>query len=302
MTRPGAANLQCETIRHAIDSGINWFDTAATYGDGTSEEGLGRALAELGARDRVHVATKVRVPESRLGDIAGFVRESLRSSLGRLGISRVTLLQVHNSVTAQRGDLFTSITPADVLGPGGVLEGFASLRREGVVDHFGLTGLGDLPSLREVITSRAFAAIQMPFNLLNPTAGSPVAPVDGDFDFANLIGHCADYGVGVLAIRVFAGGALTGQPPSAHTRRTKFFPLELYERDRRRAAEMAQRLPGGTMLSELAVRFVLSHPAVTSALIGFSEPGQVDEALRSAARGPLAAEEIAMLDRLNPRN
>jgi aryl-alcohol dehydrogenase-like predicted oxidoreductase len=99
----------------------------------------------------------------------------------------------------------------------------------------------------------------------------------------------------VFAIRVYAGGALVGQPPSAHTRQTKFFPLDLYERDTRRADRLRALLPSGIDLSEAAVRFVLDHPGVTSALIGFSEPSQVDDALRALDQGPLPADIAEIL-------
>src|SRR5262249_49643490 len=111
LTKPGQEDKQTETVRCAVDAGINWFDTAATYGDGRSEAFLGAALGALRVADCVHVATKVRLLAEHLGDIAGSVRASFDASLARLGLRRVTLLQVHNSITARRGDLPTSITP-----------------------------------------------------------------------------------------------------------------------------------------------------------------------------------------------
>src|SRR6185295_18370850 len=104
-----------------------------------------------------------------LDDIGNAVRSSFTGSLERLGLDRVTLLQVHNSITAKRGDLATSIAPGDVLGKGGMLEAFQQLRQEGRVAHFGLTGLGDVVSLGAVMRSGAFATIQLPYNLLTPS-------------------------------------------------------------------------------------------------------------------------------------
>ncbi len=78
---------------------MNWFDTAATYGAGQSEENLGRTLAELNVADRVHVATKVRVMPEQLDCIGQTVRQSVEQSLRRLRLKRITLLQVHNSIT-----------------------------------------------------------------------------------------------------------------------------------------------------------------------------------------------------------
>jgi aryl-alcohol dehydrogenase-like predicted oxidoreductase len=285
MTKGDAAS-QVACVERALALGINWFDTAATYGDGASEQALASALAEVRGAREAHLATKVRLAESQLGNIRQAVEASLAASLKRLRIDRVTLLQLHNSVTLERGSQPTSLALADVLGAGGVLEAFESLRGRGLVEHLGLTGLGDVPALLEVLATDGFTAMQVPYNMLNASAdGSRPAP--GDFDYGNLIGACAEHGVGVLAIRVFAGGALAGKPPSDHTRTTKFFPLALYERDKERAAAAAGSLPDGISLPEAAVRFVLSNASVSSALVGFSSPGEIDDAVRWAARGRL---------------
>jgi len=79
--------------------------------------------------------------------------------------------------------------------------------------------------------------------------------------------------MGVFAIRVFAGGALLGQEPSAHTLKTPFFPLALYLRDR----ERAERLSGGGSLKEEALRFVLDDARVHSAILGFGSAEQLEE-------------------------
>ena len=288
LTKPGQEERQHETVRRAVEAGVNWFDTAATYGDGQSESSLGAALAATGAAGRVHVATKVRLQLDRPESIGERVYTSFAGSLVRLRLPRVDVLQVHNSITPHRGDLPTSITPGDVLGPGGMLEAFERLRRDGLVGHFGLTGLGDAGALAEVIRSGAFATIQLPFNLLNATE----RPIGDD---GPVLAACRAHGVAVLAIRVLAGGALADRPPSEYTKVTKFFPLELYERDRRQAAVLQARLGPGQALPEAAVRFVLSRPGVVSALIGFSDTAQVDEAVRHAAAGPLAEETLRRL-------
>lgn len=296
MTRAEGADRQLATIRRALEKGINWFDTAPTYGDGRSESSLGAALSVLDPSD-VHVATKVRLPVEQLGNIRRFVVDSVEASLARLKRPQVALLQLHNSITARRGDQPTSTTADDVLGPGGVAEAFTTLREQGKIAHLGLTGLGDVPSLIEVLRSRLFDTVQVPYHLLNPSAGSVFAPTGSEANYGNLIAECERLGIGVLAIRVFAGGALAGQPPSAHTRTTKFFPLAVYERDQKRARALSAELPAETDLKELALRFVLSHHGVSSALVGFSAPNQIDEAIEFAARGPLDAELLTWLAR-----
>jgi L-galactose dehydrogenase/L-glyceraldehyde 3-phosphate reductase len=278
---------QVAVVARAIDRGINWFDTAAGYGQGKSEGALGRALRELGAGERVHVATKVRLGEYQLSDISGAVRRSVEQSLSRLGLGRITLLQLHNSVTAGRGDEPTSLTPADVLGSGGVRDAMEKLKAEGIVAHVGLTGIGQPAALKEVIHSGRFQTMQVPYNLLNPSAGREMPPTFDETNYDNVIADCAAMDMGVFAIRVLAGGALAGHEPSGHTLKTPFFPLALYERDLARANRSATQLPDGITMPEAAIRFALSHPSVASAIVGFSEPHQIDEAVAWAGRGKL---------------
>lgn len=289
------------TVRQAVESGINWFDTAATYGHGESERGLGAALAELGRPSQVQVATKVRLATDRLHDIAGQVHASFTSSLERLQLPRVTLLQLHNAITARREEEPTSITPDDVLGPGGVLKAFERLREEGLIDFLGLTGTGQPAAMKEVVRSGQFDVMQVPYHLFNPSAYEIMPAGFTETDYGSIISTCAEHKMGVLAIRVFAGGALVGQEPSAHTLTTKFFPLDLYHRDQQRAAQLANLLPAGMSLKEAALRFVLANPLIASAIVGFGEPGHVDEAAHNAAKGALPNELMMTIRQTDAR-
>ena len=280
------ADQQRVVIGHAIERGINWFDTAATYGAGKSEQNLGRVLNELNAAQRVHVATKVRLMPDDLGDIAGAICRSVETSLQRLRLPRVTLVQLHNSITAERGDEPTSITPHDVLGPRGVAEMFETLRGEGLALHLGLTGLGQPAALREVVGSGRFETMQVPYHLLNPTAGWEFRGRGLETNYSNIISDAARQGMGVLAIRVFAGGALVGNPPSPHTFKTPFFPLALYQRDGQRAEHLKRILGAGVPVTQVAIRFALAHPFVHSALIGLGGVDEIDEALQALDEGP----------------
>jgi aryl-alcohol dehydrogenase-like predicted oxidoreductase len=282
------ADAQRAVIRRALDLGVNWFDTAAGYGDGKSEESLGSALARIGLPPEIHMATKVRLLPEHLRDIRGRVRTSLAASAARLRVPRLTLLQLHNAITASRGDEPTSITPADVLGPTGVLEAFREAQANGLVQHLGLTGVGQAAPLREVVSSGAFDTIQTPYSLLNPSAGRDMPPDFPEANYGNVIAAAVRERMGVFAIRVFAGGALLGSPPSAYTHKTPFFPLALYERDARRAYALAALMPPGQSLQQAAIRFVLDDPRVASAIVGFREPHQLDEVAAALDAPPRA--------------
>ena len=288
------AQQQVDVVQYAIERGVNWFDTAATYGNGASELNLGRALEGHPASSKIHVATKVRLTMEDPGDIRGAVRRSFEASLSRLRRSHVTLLQLHNSITAQRGDEPTSITSHDVLKAGGVADALDELRESGLVDHLGLTGIGHPSSLAEVVRSGRFDTMQVPYHLLNPSAGREMPSDFPDTNYGNIIAVCAEMQLGILAIRVLAGGALAGNPPSPHTLKTPFFPLDLYNSDRQRAALLGAVLGAEHSLPEMAIRFAMAHPNITSALVGFANRSQIDDALLAFEKKslPLSWEEL----------
>ena len=221
---------QLATVARAIEIGISWFDTAAGYGDGRSESNLGRVLAEVGAGE-VHIATKVRVPTQSPSRIGEAIRASVSGSLERLGRERVTLLHLHNAITVEPGQEPASITPADVLGP--VADAFRRLQNEGSVQYLGLTGTGDHRAMSEVVRSGVFDTLQVPFNILNPSAGGSSSSADGETDYGNIIDGCAACRDGSLRDSCVRRGRVLGRPPSVHTLRTPYFPLSLYERDSR---------------------------------------------------------------------
>lgn len=271
--------LQRDTVAAALDQGIDWFDTAAGYGAGLSETNLGRVLTELDAHHRVQVATKVRLTPADAVDYPAAIEHSLRESLARLQRPRVTLLQLHNAVTPTPDELPTSVSVDDVLRPGGILDGLERVRRLGLTDLIGLTGLGDPAALQQVVETGRFQTIQLPINALllacPPEGRSPVGEVAVDA----LVPRCASLGMGVFGIRVYAGGALLLAPPSPYTHVTKFFTLATYERDLAWARQWVAGRPAGMTLPEFTIGAVLNHPGVSAAIVGFGKPGEIGEAI-----------------------
>jgi D-threo-aldose 1-dehydrogenase len=289
MNEPDAAR-RLAVVQRAVNAGINWFDTAPSYGNGLSERCLGEALAAIKPPRELHVATKVRLQVDQLDTIADAVEASVTASLERLGMRSLTLLQLHNAITLRREDEPFSITPEDVLKPRGVAEAFAHVKRTGKVRCLGLTGLGNPDSLRRVIREFGDASgervdtVQTPYHMLNPSGGSHLPGFALDTSYGGFFSDCAVQGVGVFAIRVFAGGALLGNPPSAHTHVTPFFPLPLYERDTQRAMKLRKVLSEHAWTGDsamTAIRFTLGHPAICAAILGFALPEQIDQAVRA---------------------
>ena len=291
-------DAQRAVIARAVELGVNWFDTAATYGDGQSEANLGAALAEIRAEQPLHVATKVRVQLTTETDLRRLVVASVKESLARLRMPRVTLLQIHNSITRSRNDQPTSITPDDVLGPTGLLAGMEEVRAAGWVEHFGLTGIGDADALQAVMQSGRFATIQAPFHVLNPSALRSTAASACDPDYGGFLQMADKLGMGIFAIRVFAAGALLGAEPSGHTLQTPFFPLSLYRRDQVRAYQLAERIGSMTALRETALRYVLSQPQIASAIVGLGAIDHIEEAARIADLELLSKSELNGIERI----
>jgi len=280
---------QRRAVARALEAGITYFDTAPSYGDGRSEENLGRALRELGAWDRVVVGTKVRIAPEERADPAAAIRESVERSLHLLGRGHVDLLQLHNQIGAEgAGDRHL---PVDEL-LAGVAEGLRQVVAAGLAGNVGLTGIGDAGALGRAVRSGSFATVQSYFNALNPSAGFSGA-AGGGHDFAGLIDDAATAGMGVIAIRVMAAGALTGSGERAANASAMSGPALVpgaeFDRDidrARRLADLAAAL-GLESTLELGVRFALSKLGVSTVLVGYSNLQQLDDALRWAERGPL---------------
>ena len=141
----GDADQQRRAVSRAFDAGITYFDTAAQYGDGKSEENLGRVMRELGAWSRAVVGTKVRLRPEELGFAAAAIRSSLDASLRRLGRADVDVFHLHNPIGLTQSD-GSGLDLRTVLGD--VARGFEAVVQAGLAKHVGFTGLGDSTALR----------------------------------------------------------------------------------------------------------------------------------------------------------
>jgi L-galactose dehydrogenase/L-glyceraldehyde 3-phosphate reductase len=282
-----------EAVCRALGYGINWIDTAAQYGSGQSEENLGWILKELGATP--YLSTKVRIEPQHVDDIPGEIARSAEASLRRLQRDSVDLMYLHSTVTRERGTFRGSISLDDVLGDRGVVAGFEDLHRRGLARLFGFTGFGDTDCLHHMITSGHFQAVQAYYNLLNPSAGRPVAENFSAHDYQDLIGLAAQQGVGVHNIRVLAAGAVVGQEPSGGVLSPGSSGPEDIARMRKIKGVLANE-PGTP--AQTAIRFALMNPGVSGVLVGFSKLEHIDEAVTAVDMGPLPSEVVRKLDEI----
>jgi aryl-alcohol dehydrogenase-like predicted oxidoreductase len=281
---------QERTIARAIGAGVNYFDTAVQYGNGESEKNLGRILQQLRPPDVV-VGTKVRLPSASFGDIADAVTTSLEHSLIRLRRDRVDIFHLHNAISEAGGGETLSVQ--QVLGE--VVPTFQRLRQQGKTRFLGLTAIGYTTALY-----RAFDSAQVVYNMLNPSAGTALPPNYPAQDYGRLFQHTTKAGVGVIGIRVLAGGALSGSTerhPIASPPPEPIGSAMSYEADVTRARRLMPIVQEGfaASLTEAATRFAISQPSIGTILVGIAAPHQFENALVAIEKGPLPP---AALDRL----
>ena len=287
---------QERTVARAIAAGVNYFDTAVLYGDGESEKNLGRVLQTLKPAN-VAVGTKVRVPPGEVGGIAEAVRSSLEGSLARLRLDRVDILHLHNPITEKGGG--SALSVRQVLDE--VVPALERARAQGKVRFLGMTALGDTAALHQVIDAGAFDSAQVVYNMLNPSAAEELPTRYPAQDYGRLFVSTKRAGVGVVGIRVLAGGALSGSAerhPIAGPAPEPIGSAMSYDADIDRARRLMPLVREGfaTSLTEAATRFALSHPAMGTILVGMATPQQFEDALAAAQKGPLPQ---AALDRLS---
>jgi aryl-alcohol dehydrogenase-like predicted oxidoreductase len=291
---------QVEAMEHALDLGINYFDTAPSYGNGVSETNLGKVLSEL--NPDIVLATKVGLSYVQLDNISVSVERSVEASLSRLQRDYVDVLQLHSRIALNRDSTEWpgALSIIDVLGENGVADAFDSLRRQGKTRFIGFTGLGDSTALLKVIESKRFDVVQAYYNLLNPSAGYRVPSEFNGYNFKQLINKSSEAGMGVAAIRVMAAGAVGG----ADSRKGYAAPLAggpmvpggEYYRNQSKSSRLDFLVQGEIRsLPQAALKFVIMHSGISTALVGFSNLDQISEAAQTTDFNPLPQSHIDKL-------
>lgn len=251
------------SILEALDQGINWIDTAPAYGLGHSEELLGRALRQT--KHKPYIATKCGILwNDKRERVVHLKRDSVRrechDSLRRLGVERIDLYQMHWP------DPEPDIEEA--------WEEMARLAEEGKVRYIGVSNFS-VQQMERVAPIHPISSFQPPYSMLHREAER------------DLLGYCAQHGIGVVVYSPMQRGLLTGAfsrerlaalAPDDHRRRAPEFQepqfgatLELVEG----LKKIAQR--NGKTVSQLAVSWVLRRSEVTAAIVGARRPGQIVE-------------------------
>jgi aryl-alcohol dehydrogenase-like predicted oxidoreductase len=267
-------------VNAALEAGVNFFDTADIYGQGQSEEFLGRALGTR--RDAVVIATKFGGVMEGRGKGAGpaYIRQAVEASLRRLGTDRIDLYQLHYPDP--------EVPIEDTLGALGELVKAGKVREIGCSNF----SVGQLREAAAVPGDAArFASVQNEYSLLHRE------PEDGVLD------ECERQGLAFLPYFPLKSGLLTGKyrqgrPLPEGTRITKDGRMAdlLSDRNLVLVEELIQfaEAQGRTIL-ELAVSWLLARPAVASVISGATSPGQV-KANVNAAGWQLTKEQLTEID------
>jgi aryl-alcohol dehydrogenase-like predicted oxidoreductase len=270
-------------IHHAVDRGINWIDTAAVYGNGHSEEVVGRALREIPQRDRPLVFTKCglvwdeknpMVQAKRVGE-AGSLRREVEASLRRLGVERIDLFQMH--WPAEDG------TPIERY-----WRTLLDLKAEGKVRAVGLSN-HNVERLEAAERVGHVDTLQPPFSAIRRDAGATVLP------------WCAAHRTGTIVYSPMQAGLLSGGftaeraaslPADDWRSRSPEFQGEKLQRNLALAdalGAIARRRD--TTVGAVAIAWALAWPGVTGAIVGARRPAQIDGWL-DAARLELTAADL----------
>jgi aryl-alcohol dehydrogenase-like predicted oxidoreductase len=288
---PQDDDASVRAIQRAVDLGVNWVDTAAAYGLGHSEEVVGRAIAGLPAGRRPFVFTKCSLVWNETRKLThnlrpDSIRREVEGSLRRLAVERIDLYQIHWPIWG------TSEPGHD---PGSYLDAWATLaelKQSGKVRQIGVSNF-TVEQLERAHAVHPVTSVQPPYSLLRRDVERAVLP------------WCRAHDVGVISYSPMLSGLLTGRmsreriaalPADDWRRASPNFQEPAVSRNLAAAdvlAAIGRR--HGRSAGEVAIAWVLRHPAVTGAIVGGRSPDQVDGVV-SAASLQLTSADLETID------
>jgi aryl-alcohol dehydrogenase-like predicted oxidoreductase len=268
-------------FRQAIESGINFFDTANVYSDGSSEEITGRALAEYGNREELVVATKVNGRMHKGPNGAGLSRKAILAeidhSLRRLDMDYVDLYQIHR---------FDAHVPVEE-----TMEALHDVVKSGKARYIGASSMyawqfAKMQHAADANGWTPFVTMQDHYNLLYREEEREMLPL------------CVDQGVGAIPWSPLARGRLTRDWDATTARsETDEFGRSLYRDEDRQIVDAVAAVAAarGVSRAEVALAWILRHPAVDAPIIGATKPQHLADAVASVDL-VLTADEVKALE------
>jgi aryl-alcohol dehydrogenase-like predicted oxidoreductase len=277
-----------KTIERAIDSGINWIDTAAVYGLGHSEEVVAKALKNLSSKPYVFTKCSMRWDDDRKiyrSLKAASIQEELENSLRRLNLDVIDLYQIHWP------------NPDEEIEEG--WEALAKLQQQGKVRYIGVSNF-NVDQLKRAQKIAPITSLQPPYSLLNRNIEAEILP------------YCLENNIGVINYSPMVSGLLTGkmtaeriqQMPADDWRKRSANFIEPKLSRNLKLVELLREIgqSHGVEPGVIAIAWTLRHPAITAAIVGARRPDQVDGVL-PAATLRLSDEEAGRIEsflRANP--
>ncbi len=274
-----------DSLQRAVDAGCTFFDSAWAYGNGKSDEFLGRTIARNPGK-RLYAASKVppmnlkwpASPNHKHAEVfpGEHVRRYAESIRKKLGTDAIDLLQLHvwDDSWTDEPDFRNTV------------EG---LKRDGIIRAFGLSlNRWEPENGIKAIRTGLVDAVQVIYNIFDQSPEDELFPV------------CRELNIGVIARVPLDEGSLGGKLTldtkfPANDWRSRYFGPKNLKPTVERVEELKKILPEGTSLPELALRFVLSHPVVSTTIVGMRDPAHVAANVSYSDKGPLSAELLAQL-------
>ncbi len=269
------------TIKRAVELGINFFDTADMYGWGHSEEVLGRALKEVGNRDRQYISSKVGFWHDDQGqrtfnESKDYILRACDASLRRLQTDRIDLYQCH----LWRPERWTEF-----------LDAFETLQKQGKIRFYGIS-TNDFDVVQHFDERQHLTSVQSNYNLLDRHVEQDILP------------YCRARGIAFIARGPLAMGKLSGKLTKDHKFDANDIRGKWLEGDNRqnfeRDIDTVERLKPiaqkyGFIMAELAVKFVLTHVAVSTTIPGTKNRNQLEHNVAASILPPLTRDELAAI-------
>ena len=282
----------------ASEKGINWIDTAESYSEGKSEKNIGELLSSF-SNDTFQISTKARLDPNSSETIISQIDRKIDASLARLQRNFVELYQLHNRI--QNVSDKNNFSVKDILKKGGVADAMEKFKSDGRIKSIGITALGDIDAINEVVLSDCFDVAQIYYNLLNPSASFSSPGKWNDHNFSNLIKNCKSKDMGLMNIRIYAAGYLATDKRHGREIPITFGINETELNKRVEKINLIMRDIQGTK-AQKALRYGLSNDDMSTIVIGLAEISHLEEALEGYELGSLDEEILRKIEELQKNN
>ena len=282
----------------AINAGINWIDTAESYSEGQSEKNIGLLLSSI-KNNNIYISSKARLEPISSETIFSQLDRKIDASLERLNRSYIDLYQLHNRI--EKVGTNEHFSAREIIQRKGVLDSMEKLKSEGRIKNIGITALGNLEPIKEVISTNGFDTAQVYYNLLNPSSAFKNRDKWDDHDFSGIVDQCLKYDMGIMCIRIFAAGYL-----ATDIRHGREIPVTqgISEIEQKRRIEKLFELLKNEQgeRAQLALRYGLSNQSLSCIVTGLSKIEHLDQIIEAESLGPLDEGIIEKINFLHKSN